>query len=254
MADSDAVILNADARQSPSSSVTSHGNHFAVVLLSGGMDSAACAVWAARAYERARVMALWIDYGQPNRDQEGVAAESIARRVGLRFVRSRAMGLVAVGRLADAAPSESGASQAFIPARNPWLLSIAANHAAVEWPGAAIDLWIGATLDDAVGFADCRAPFLNACAAMLSRALGDHVRIVAPLVQMKKRDLVSRASQDRELLEALDLSWSCYRGTACGECAPCKLRNDAFRANGLASHGDQRRGVMCGGDPHREAR
>jgi 7-cyano-7-deazaguanine synthase len=164
------------------------------------------------------------------------------------------MGLVAVNRLADAAPSNGGVSPAFIPARNPWLLSIAANHAAVEWPGAALDLWIGATLDDAVGFADCRAPFLDACAAMLSRALGDHVRIVAPLVGMKKRELVAQASQDQELLDALDLSWSCYRGTACGECAPCKLRDDAFRANGLASLGRQTRGAMYGGDSHREAR
>jgi len=213
----------------------------AVVLLSGGMDSAACLALAHRCYPAGRVRALVVDYGQPHRDRETTAAGLIAGHVGVpseRICVADAMAAMRPRRMARAVhePAAGGAQRphpAEVPQRNTVLLSLAAGHGMAWWPDASLDLWIGATSDDAAGFADCRPEFMAAASHCFSTASPRTVRVVAPLVSTSKRELVASASRD--VLWLLRRSWSCYRGgeRPCGECTPCVLRADAFEAAGI---------------------
>lgn len=225
--------------------MTAFGNVAGVVLLSGGMDSTACAVWASRAYRREKLLAIGFAYGQPNRDGELVAAHKLTNRLGVAFTSIQPIG--AIPSAHHLAANKHGDAPPIVIGRNDTFLSIACNHAVAKFPGHAIDLWIGASADDAA-FPDCRPEFLDAKAASLSLAHGVAVRVIAPVVGLTKRQLVAEA--DDELLVHLAQSFSCYRGTVCGECTPCVLRREAFDAARVSDVHPLPK--LCGGDPHRE--
>lgn len=214
----------------------------AVVLLSGGMDSAACLVWASREYHRDDLLALSVLYGQPHRDAEMFAAGTTAARLGVQWLRIHAGNVFP--------PAHAMADSPVIPGRNATMLALAAGHAAARWPGRPIDLWIGACADDASGFTDCRLTFFSAQTAALSMAVGVPVRIKSPLVHVTKSEMVRMAIDDPELMTELRESFSCYRGTVCGECNACRVRSAAFAAHGVEDR--QSVPVMFGGDPSRE--
>jgi 7-cyano-7-deazaguanine synthase len=215
----------------------------AVVLLSGGMDSSACAVLAART--GVPVRALLVDYGQPHRDQELGRAQSLALRLGMDWHIAPISSAFGALRPRDmvASPTVTG--------RNAILLALAASHGAA-WFSGDLTVWVGACADDAVAFPDCRRPFLDAMGVAMSSALGRTVRVVAPFLDSTKKQMVTNA--DGPMLEAMRRSWSCYRGgvTPCAECTPCKLRYDAFLAAGVPDLIEPL--YLTGGDPHRERR
>lgn len=227
----------------------------AVVLLSGGMDSSACAVWLSRTGPR-KMLALLVGYGQPHRERELAAAATLANELGIEPLRLEvADALPKPTHMATTAGIENGQHAAVVHARNSLLLSIATAHACSKWPDAPIiDLWFGACANDAAGFPDCRRPFFDAKQRELSLGTGRDVRILTPLIKLDKRALVERASRDTQMLGAVRNSWSCYLGglVPCGECTPCTLRADAFSAAGIDDHPRAIRSF--GGDPHREAR
>lgn len=227
---------------------TAFGDVAAAVLLSGGMDSTACAVWASRAYPKDKVLLVGFAYGQPNRDAELVSAHALANRLGLEWTSLQPIG--AIPKPERLGGNKHGNAAPIVIGRNDTFLSIACNHAVARFPGHAIDLWIGACLDDQGGFPDCRPAFFDAKARALSLAHGVAVRVIAPLIATSKRALVADA--DDELHEHLARSFSCYRGTVCGECTPCVLRADAFKA--AERRDSQAVPKLCGGDPHRDAR
>lgn len=230
----------------------------AVVLLSGGLDSTACAHVVASIYPRDRVAALLVDYGQPHRDNELVSAEKTAKALGIRTHRltiADAMhALRPAERLANAGhdPSAEGPHPATVPGRNAILLSLAAAHGCA-WFEQQIDIWIGACLDDA-RFADCRTEFVQQATVAITYGCGRGVAIVAPWLQTTKKALVAAASSDSAVLASLRRSWSCYRGgsSPCGECTPCVLRAEAFAA--IAQPDEQPAAILCGGDVARESR
>ena len=208
----------------------------AVVLLSGGADSATCLALA-RAKGRA-VYALSFDYGQRHR-VELAFARKLARRLGC--VEHRIAKVDLPGKARSALTSrkivvpKGGVRRGripstYVPARNALFLA----HA-LSWAEAvgAREIWIGANVVDYSGYPDCRPPFLRAFERMANLGTAAGVRgrkftIVAPLLKLSKAGIFRLG---RSL--GLDFRWtlSCYdpgrRGEPCGRCDSCRIRQRA---------------------------
>jgi 7-cyano-7-deazaguanine synthase len=217
----------------------------AVVLLSGGLDSATAAA-AARA-EGYAIYALSVDYGQRHRF-ELEAARRVAAAIGAVEHRIMGVDLAALGGSAltadldvprgrDAAEMAEGIPITYVPARNTVMLSLALAYA--EAAGAA-DIFIGVNAVDYSGYPDCRPEFTAAFERLANLATKAGVegtlsfRIRAPLVQLTKAEIIRRGV---ELGVDYSLTHSCYApdaaGTACGQCDACQLRLKGFAEAGL---------------------
>ena len=205
----------------------------AVILLSGGLDSATAA---ALLRKRFRLHALSFRYGQRHA-VEIAAAKRVARSLGIRDHRVVALDLAAFGgsALTDrriAVPRNKnigrGIPVTYVPARNTVFLSIAAAWA--ETLGAQ-DLVVGFNVLDYSGYPDCRPQFLRAFERVLAAGTksGKGWRIHAPLIRMTKSEIIRAGAA-----AGVDFSMthSCYdpdsRGRACGECDSCVLRSRGF--------------------------
>lgn len=215
----------------------------AVVLLSGGLDSATTLALCRR--EGFEPCALSFDYGQRH-DIELVAAKRVAASLGAREHRIAQIDLRIFGgsALTDEIPvpknqdeeKTSGIPITYVPARNTIFLSYAL--AWCEALGAA-DIFIGANAIDYSGYPDCRPTFISAFEQLANVATkagveGTQFRIHAPLLSMSKRQIIEKGT---ELGVDFSLTHSCYHPTAdsraCGECDSCRIRLEGFRAAGL---------------------
>jgi 7-cyano-7-deazaguanine synthase len=218
----------------------------AVVLLSGGLDSAT--VLAIVREAGFAVHALSVDYGQRQRIELERAAE-IAKSLGAVKHTILTMDLRAIGGSAltdaidvpkDRSHGEIGAGipVTYVPARNTILLGLALGLA--ESVGA-FDIFIGANVYDYSGYPDCRPEFLDAferLANVATKAAVEHAgrfRLHAPLIQMAKAQIIERGSK---LGVDYSLTLSCYdpdtAGRACGRCDSCQLRRKGFDEAGIA--------------------
>jgi len=215
----------------------------AVVLLSGGMDSAtALAIAKADGFD---VIALTIDYGQRHR-REIDAAKKVAKHFGVRDHRVVSLDLTPIGgsALTDKAirvPEQRrleeigrGIPVTYVPARNTILLSYALGLA--EATGAKA-IYIAANFQDYSGYPDCRPEFYKAFQEVARLGTkrgveGDVIEIRTPLIAMTKADIVRKG---QELGVPWRLTWSCYQGgdKACGVCDSCQLRLKGFREAGV---------------------
>jgi len=216
----------------------------AVVLLSGGPDSAVClAIALGEGYE---TYTLAVDYGQRH-DKEVRLAEALTERMGVAEHRTTALDLAAFGgsaltdsalevpdRSRDARP-EAEIPITYVPARNTIFLSLALAWAEVLEADA---IFIGANAVDYSGYPDCRPEFIEAFERMASLATrrgveGPPVQIRAPLLKLTKAEIITKGA---ELGVPFELTWSCYRGgeKACGRCDSCLLRMKGFSEAGLA--------------------
>jgi len=212
----------------------------AVVLLSGGLDSAtALAVAREEGYE---CFALSFDYGQRHaRELESAkrvsaslgAARHLTLRLDLRAVGGSALTdniEVPKGRSHEAIAA--GIPVTYVPARNTIFLSHALAWA--ETLGSQ-DIFIGVNVLDASGYPDCRPEFIEAFERLANLATRAGVegtsrfRVHTPLITLSKAQIVARA---HELGVNLSLTWSCYEpepdGRACGLCDSCLLRKKGF--------------------------
>jgi 7-cyano-7-deazaguanine synthase len=226
----------------------------AVVLLSGGMDSAtAAAVALDRGFE---VYALSFRYGQRHATELD-AAKRVAERLGLRrhvvldidlraFGGSALTGDLEVPKDTPLERIGSGIPATYVPARNTIFLAFALGWA--ETLGAA-DIFIGANALDYSGYPDCRPEYIEAFERMANLATragveGGHLRIHAPLISLSKAGIIRLGSG---LGVEFALTWSCYdptpEGTACGRCESCTLRRKGFREAGVADPTRYRSGV-----------
>ena len=215
----------------------------AVVLVSGGLDSATTLAIAVR--EGFEPYALSFDYGQRH-VIEVEAAKRVAASLGAREHRFALIDLRVFGgsALTDnvSVPKNREAKEAaeipttYVPARNTIFLSYAL--AWCEVLGAA-DIFIGANAVDYSGYPDCRPAFIAAfeqLAAVATKAGvdGTRFRIHAPLISLSKADIIRRGA---ELGVDFSLTHSCYDptgdGLACGECDSCRIRLEGFRRAGL---------------------
>ena len=214
----------------------------AVVLLSGGLDSAT--VLAGAVADGYRCHAISFDYGQRHR-AELTACQEVANSLGAADHRTVRLDLAAIGGSAltdpDVAVPETpsaGIPVTYVPARNTVFLSLALGYAEVV---GAFDLFIGVNAVDYSGYPDCRPQFIRAfeeTANLATRAGVEgagRFRIHAPLSDLSKAAIVQRGA-------ALGVDYSrtvsCYQaddhGRACGLCDACRLRAQGFREAGLA--------------------
>lgn len=213
----------------------------AVVLLSGGLDSAT--VLAIAADEGYRCHALSLRYGQRH-DVELRAAGRVAEAMGVvqHKVIDIDLGSIGGSALTDhridvpSEPSE-GIPVTYVPARNTVFLALALGWAEVL---GASDLFIGVNAVDYSGYPDCRPEFIarfEELANVATRAgvEGARFRIHAPLIQLSKAEIIRRG---QALGVDYSLTVSCYaasaQGEACGVCDSCRLRRAGFEAAGVA--------------------
>lgn len=212
----------------------------AVVLLSGGLDSAT--VLAMAREQGFDCYALSVRYGQRHM-AELEAAKRVAAALGAAEHRVMQVDLAAIGgsALTDSAiavpvQAGSGIPVTYVPARNTILLSLALAWAEVL---NSRDIFIGVNAVDYSGYPDCRPEFLAAFSALAKLATkagieGRPVRLQAPLVSLSKAQIIQTG-----LRLGLDyaLTVSCYQadaqGRACGQCDSCRLREAGFRAAGV---------------------
>lgn len=215
----------------------------AVVLLSGGLDSAT--VLALAREQGFACYALSVDYGQRH-VAELAAARRVAEALGVREHRVMRVDLAGIGgsALTDASiavperlgdDEHAGIPVTYVPARNTIMLSLALAWAEVLDAEA---IFVGVNAVDYSGYPDCRIEYLEAFSGMARLATkagieGRTLRLMAPLVAMSKAAII-RAG----LALGLDysLTVSCYQadaeGRACGRCDSCRLRRAGFAAAG----------------------
>ncbi len=212
----------------------------AVVLLSGGLDSAT--VLALAIAEGWQCHALSVDYGQRHLAELGAAA-NVARALGAAEHRVVRLDLTVFGgsALTDSsiavptAPSP-GIPVTYVPARNTIFLALALAYAEVSRADA---IFAGMNAVDYPGYPDCRPEFLAAFERLANLATkraveGEPLAIEAPIVGMTKGEIVRRG---HELGVDFALTVSCYNadaeGRACGQCDSCRFRREGFAAAGL---------------------
>ena len=184
-----------------------------VVLCSGGVDSS---VLVARAANAGRLAGLvFANYGQPAALMEWRAFQAIHKGIGRDAMGHEVPMTTTYCRAMRDPAGHSGAR--VVPVRNLIMVAHAANFAVrIE----AAEVWIGAIADDAAEYHDCRSEWMDLVSGALA---GDGVRLVAPLVNMSKREVVDEA----RALGVLDTAWSCYTpiaGKPCMSCNSCRSR------------------------------
>jgi 7-cyano-7-deazaguanine synthase len=224
----------------------------AVVLLSGGMDSA---LTAAIANRKNKLAFLHVNYGQKTEKRELKAFNDIADyyKVSLRLIVDISYlkhiggssltdknikvtkadlcqsARIPLGRHAFAQAKVIPSS--YVPFRNANILSIAVSWAEVLKAG---KIYIGAVEEDSSGYPDCRKTFFDAFNEMvkLGTKPDTKIKIETPLIRMTKKDIVRNSAR---LKSPLQLTWSCYKNNdiACGECDSCALRLRGFQEAGI---------------------
>ncbi len=212
----------------------------AVVLLSGGMDSAAVVAMAQE--QGFEVYAMSVRYGQRH-TSELEAAKRVASTLGVAGHKVVDVDLRSIGGSAltdDIDVPEAGGAGipvTYVPARNTIMLSLALGWAEVL---GANDIFCGVNAVDYSGYPDCRPEFIAAFQALANLATkagveGAGINVHAPLQYLSKAQI---AAEGQRLGVDFGLTVSCYQadmdGRACGHCDACQLRADGFRAAGLA--------------------
>ncbi len=213
----------------------------AVVLLSGGLDSATClAIARDMGFE---TYALSVAYGQRHA-AELAASKRVAQALGAREHRTASVELGQFGGSALTDPGiavpldqdNAGIPVTYVPARNTVMLSIALAWAEVL---GANDIFVGVNAVDYSGYPDCRPAFIEAFEHMARLATkvgveGAQLHIHAPLIELSKADIIRRGVA---LGVDYGLTVTCYQadddGRACGRCEACRLRAAGFSAAGV---------------------
>lgn len=214
-------------------------NKKAVVLVSGGMDSAlCCAIAINEGYE---IAALHLNYGQLTEKRELKAFEDICECYKISeklIVNIEHLSKIGGSALTDkkiAVPEADILNKeipvTYVPFRNANILSIAASWGEVLGANA---IFIGAMQLDSSGYPDCRREFFDAFekAIELGTKPETNIKIITPIINYTKKDIVLKGI---ELKVPFELTWSCYRESeiACGTCDSCALRLRGFQEAGI---------------------
>ncbi len=214
----------------------------AVVVLSGGQDSAICLALAVKKYGAENVAAITFKYGQKHK-LETKFARSLAKHFGVKehkvvsldFYKALTTNALMDSSVSIAKKKDEVCPNTVVEGRNAFFLL-----AAAVWAKSlgAVDIHTGVSEADFSGYPDCRASFISAQQKALRLALDYPVKIVTPFIRMTKAE--EWALADR--LGIFDLiqnhTLTCYNGipgSGCGECPACKLRNRGL-AEYLAKH------------------
>jgi 7-cyano-7-deazaguanine synthase len=209
----------------------------AIVLLSGGLDSATVlAIARSKSYA---CYALSVDYGQRHR-AELRAAERVAAALGASEHRTMRVDFAGIGGSALTDPNlavpqalAAGIPVTYVPARNTLFLSLALGWAEVI---GSHDIFVGVNAVDYSGYPDCRPVFIEAFESLAQVATkagveGGRFKIHAPLIDMSKAEIIRTGAG---LGVDFESTVSCYQadaeGRACGKCDSCRLRAAGFAA------------------------
>lgn len=210
----------------------------AVVLVSGGMDSA---LTAAIAFEKHGLLLLHANYGQRTEKRELKAFRDIARHYKAKktlLVDLSHLKRIGASSLTDRTIEVSKADlkskevpTSYVPFRNANLLASAVSWAEAEGAG---KIFIGAVEEDSSGYPDCRREFFEAFNKMIAKGTkpGSRINVETPIIGFTKKDIVLKSIR---LNAPLHLTWSCYKDNrlACGKCDSCALRLRGFRLAGV---------------------
>lgn len=212
----------------------------AIVLLSGGLDSATVAAIAQQTHSQ--VLALSFRYGQRH-STELLAAQRLSARMNLTEHRVIDIDLGQLGgssltdhTLAVPETQQDGIPNTYVPARNTVFLSYALAYAEVSGAEA---IYLGINAVDYSGYPDCRPEFVEAYQNLVNVATratvtGKHIQIEAPLLNLTKAAIIQ---QGTELGVDYGMTVSCYQadeaGVACGVCDSCRLRHEGFVQAGV---------------------
>lgn len=218
----------------------------AMVLLSGGVDSATCLGIAVDKYGKDNVIALSISYGQKH-DKEIKASQDVAKYYGVEHLY---LDLAKIFQYSDCSllshsdkeiPKEAYSEQikktegtpvsTYVPFRNGLFLSSAASIALSKNCDV---IYYGAHSDDSAGSAypDCSDEFNKAINEAIYLGSGKQLKVVAPFINKTKAGVIKMGL---DLKVPYEYTWSCYEGgdTPCGKCGTCIDRAEAFRLNGV---------------------
>lgn len=211
---------------------------FAVVLLSGGMDSL---VTTAIADEKYNLACLHINYGQKTEKRELIAFNDICdfykadKRLIINFEHLTIIGGSSLTdnniEISKADLSNKDIPTSYVPFRNANLLSVA-----VSWAETikAKKIFIGAVEEDSSGYPDCREAFYKAFNEVIKTGTkqSTELEIVTPIIHLKKYEIVKMGM---EMKVPFEKSWSCYRNEdiPCGDCDSCALRLRGFKLAGF---------------------
>jgi 7-cyano-7-deazaguanine synthase len=212
----------------------------AIVLLSGGLDSATVLAMALAQGFDCRTLA--VSYGQRH-SAELDAARRLSKLLGAREHRQMNVDLARIGGSAltdhtiavPEAPTP-GIPSTYVPARNTLFLSLALGWAEVS---GAQDIFIGVNAVDYSGYPDCRPAFIAAFEALAGLATragveGGPLRIQAPLISLSKADIIrTGASLGVDYSQTVSCYQADSKGAACGRCDSCRLRREGFAAAGM---------------------
>lgn len=216
----------------------------AIVLVSGGMDSAVCLAASLKLYKKVYPVTFY--YGQKNSreilsakrlvDYYRIESRKTPLSCKLEFIQMIDVPLHKFGQsaLTDKnipIPKEksNGIPPTYVPGRNTVFLSVALSY--LESVGVN-DIVIGANATDYTGYPDCRSEYFDAFEIMASTALNRPITIETPVLNKTKKEIVKWG----EKLEVpWHLTWSCYEGgeKACGKCDACRLRLQGFKEAGV---------------------
>jgi 7-cyano-7-deazaguanine synthase len=216
----------------------------AVVLLSGGLDSATClAIAKSQGFD---CYCLSLDYHQRH-IAELQAAQNIASQLGAKMHKTAQLDLSLFGgsALTDSNidvpesgtnPIPAGIPVTYVPARNTIMLSLSLAWAEVL---GAQDIFIGVNALDYSGYPDCRGEYVAAFQQMANLATksaveGQKITVHAPLIDMTKAEIITLGTK---LGVPYRATVSCYQadknGAACGRCDSCRLRREGFNKAGV---------------------
>lgn len=211
----------------------------AIILMSGGMDSAViAALTIGMGYQPA---ALHVNYGQRTQDRELRAFNELCEHYDIKeklIVDISYLAQIGGSSLTDlsidvteANPNNTKIPNSYVPFRNANILSIATSWAEVI--GAKI-ISIGAMEEDSSGYPDCRESFYDAYQKVIELGTKPEtdIKIMTPIIHNTKKEIIEIG---KELNVPFDKTWSCYKSNdkACGKCDSCFLRLKGFKEAGL---------------------
>lgn len=222
-------------------------NKKALVLSSGGVDSTTCIGIAVNAVGSENVSTVSVFYGQKH-NKELDCAEKVANFYGLKhyvldlsdvlqysncsLMKNSTENIPLMSYADQMKENGEGKVSTYVPFRNGLMLSAVAALAQSIYPDDDVDIYLGAHADDAAGraYADCSEEFTSAMNTAIVIGTYGKVRVVAPLVNMNKAEVVKTGLT---LNVPYKLTWSCYAGgdKPCGKCGTCIDRAAAFAAN-----------------------
>ena len=206
----------------------------AIVLLSGGQDSATCLAIAQQSHDHLHCLAF--DYGQRHKI-EIKSAKKLANLANASFQ------LIDLGFLAalsnsslvdfdqEITQSSTGLPSTFVPGRNALFLTVAAMVAHEQ---GAEDIFTGVCQTDFSGYPDCRETFIHLQEKTLAEAMDYQIKIHTPLMHLNKAETVLKMKSLGKLYWYKH-THTCYEGLrpACGKCPACKLRLNGFKKAGV---------------------